>query len=264
MPWFLSPFLLLPPPLSPFTHPGAAPLKSQKWPGLNQALVAHLAPGTMSAGKLLEKPAHLALGEPMLLWPLLGRTKRAGAQGAPTRKGGERHRGAAGSGEHLEPGGRAGAGRQGWSRPPRPARVARWPARPFPALQPLHFDSLFLYVIMLIIFPRKACSRDWLAERQRGRHFPGKAQRASEPGAPEREPEGSARPRALLPPARRGAHGTRGAAQQPRSSPARRPRPDLPWRGTARLRPAVLSLRSAPPRPSIVAQPGHLRGPEGP
>lgn len=130
--------------------------------------------------------------------------------------------------------GRAGCepGRQGWSRPPRPARASRavWrPPQPFPSSRPLYFYPPFPLIIIITInnnnyyyciFPAQSGKRGLLERApRRGRHFPGKAQRAAAPGAPEREPEGSARPRALL----RAGRGSRGSGSSRRPATAQRP-----------------------------------------
>lgn len=172
----------------------------------------------------------------------------------------------------------SGLGARGSMPGPRPLRPARdspriWqPAQPFPASQPLYFySSPFDYYYYS--FPRKAGTRDCPNERRRGRHFPGKAQRASAPGAPEREPEGSARPRTLLR-AGRGLTATRGApltAQQPPTHASAARVPGLTFSGAAHPRTPVPSLLPAPPRPfhcqpgAAGTRPGHpLRPPERP
>lgn len=143
-------------------------------------------------------------------------------------------------------------------------------ARRKPFLRRSHFTFILIPpIIIIIFFPRKAGTRDCPSERRRGRHFPGKAQRASAPGAPEREPEGSARPRALLR-AGRGLTAARDApltAEQPSAlAPAARV-PGLTFSGAARPRTPVPSLRPAPPRPfhcqpgAAGARPGHPRSP---
>lgn len=71
-------------------------------------------------------------------------------------------------------------------------------ARRSPLLRRNYFTFISSFLIIIIFFPRKAGTQDCPSERCRGRHFPAKAPRASAPGAPEREPEGSARPRTLL------------------------------------------------------------------
>lgn len=158
------------------------------------------------------------------------------------------------------PGGRAGP------RPPRPARDSQrdWrPAQPFATSQLLYFYSLF--PIIIIFFPRKAGTQDCPSEQCRGRHFPAKALRASAPGAPEREPEGSARPRTLLraDPGFTAAGGTRLPAS---SSPLPRV-PRLTFPSAARPRASVPFLRPAPPRPfhcqpeAAGAQPGTPKRP---
>lgn len=108
--------------------------------------------------------------------------------------------------------------------PPSPAR-ARSPRSPVTFRPPLPYSHLF---------PRKAGIRGCPGEPRRGRHFPGKARRASAPGAPEREPEGSARPRALLRAGR------------------------APGSGVLAPGAAAPSLRPAPPR-SFHCQPGSRR-----
>lgn len=196
----------------------------------------------------------------MAFLAIVVRTKRAGAEGAPARKGGERHhRRSSGGGRGWNqgaPGERA--GRQGRSPAPRPARHSHraWlSAQPFPSSQPLYFYSLFPYYYYYYFFPRKAGTRDCPSEPRRGRHFSGEAQRASAPSAPEREPEGSARPRALLRagPGLTAARGARPAAQQPPALASAARVPGLTFAGAARPRTPVPSLRPAPPHPSIVS-----------
>lgn len=167
------------------------------------------------------------------LWPLLCGTKRAGAEGAPTRKGGKGRRGhdaAGGRGwKWGAPGDRAG-GRGVWGG----GRCARrGPPHPLPRTRShrSHFTFNPFPYDYHHLFPRKAGIRGCPSEPRRSRHFPGKARRASAPGAPEREPEGSARPRALLRAGR------------------------APGSGVLAPGAPVPSLRPAPPR-SVHCQPG--------
>lgn len=266
--WFLSPHLLASFTSSPIV--GRLPLNPRRD---RAEIKPAVAPEQSETGNSRKKEAYLALRGLNALWPLLGGTKRAGAEGAPTRKGGEGHlRARFRRRVRLAPGWLGESGLRAAEAGPVPpaAPRTRFARRLAPAaalfLRRGRFTSLpfLLFISILIIyifFPRKAGSRDWPSGRRRGRHFPGTARRAAAPGAPEREPEGSARPRALLRAGRGLAGLTALAAPGPprgslRPRPRRpRPPPDLPRRGAARPRPPAPSLRSAPPRP-FHCQPG--------
>lgn len=204
-----------------------------------------------SNAELLQRESHLALGGPMDIWPLLCGTKRAAADGAPTREGREGHPGArdarlARFGSRLHQDRRLGAGdsRAG------PTRCApRLILRPAPGCAALPCTAITLlllpiFLLLFIIFPRKARRRDCADEPRRGRHFPGKAQRASAPGAPEREPEGSVRPRA------RPGHTPAAASGARRASPADLPRHcPRPCRRFRLCAPPLSACSPAPRRP---------------
>lgn len=133
-------------------------------------------------------------------------------------------------------GGRAGPA----CRAPHAIRTATG-ARRSPFLRRNHSPCIPSFLIINIFFPRKEGTRDCPSELRRGRHFPGKARRALAPGAPEREQEGSARPRVLL---RAGPGFTAVRVLVP---PPRVPRLTFP--GAACPQAPGPSLRLAPPRP---------------
>lgn len=223
------------------------------WPPDPSSDPAAIEPAAISGWKLLEKEAHLALWGLGFLWPLLRGTKRAGAEGAPTRQGGEGHpRARLRRRARLAPGcsGKAGCdpGRQGRSRPPRPARASRavWrPPQPFASSRPLYFYPLFsfyYYDYDIYIFPAQSGKPGLPKRAAEGPPFPGESAARGGTGRPGKGTGGEC-PAPSPPPRRPGAHGAHGArgARLPRSSPRPRPRrprprPDLPS-GAARPRP---------------------------
>lgn len=129
----------------------------------------------------------------------------------------------------MQPAGEAGSGvRTSWRAGWEPGRQAGPPAAGRPPPPPPARDRTAATLLLppfpdyYHFFPRKAGIRGCPSEPRRGRHFPGKARRASAPGAPEREPEGSARPRALL---RAGRAPGSGVLAPRAPAPARRPAP---------------------------------------
>lgn len=169
----------------------------------------------------------------MAFLAIVVRTKRAGAEGAPARKGGERHhRRSSGGGRGWNqgaPGERA--GRQGRSPAPRPARHSHraWlSAQPFPSSQPLYFYSLF-FLIIIIIFSR-------------AKRAPGTAQASRVGAAISRGKLSARRHRAPRKGNRRGVPGP-----EPSSAPARGSRPP------AAPGPPRSSPRPSPPPPASPA-----------
>lgn len=174
--------------------------------------------------------------------PLLCGTKRAGAEGAPRRKGGKRHprarfrRREPGIRVLLESGPGAPGGRAG-PRLPRPARnsLRGWrPAQTFPASQPLYFypySADYYYYF----FPAQSGNPGLPKRAAEGPPFPGESAARVGTGRPGKGTGGEC-PAPSPPPRRPGAHGRprrpahSGAAFGPR--PRRpRPRPDLLRRG---------------------------------
>lgn len=207
-------------------------------------------------------------------WPLSCGTKSAGAEGAPRRKGGEGHpRGEFWRRARLELGcsWRAGwaPGEAGLVPAPRAIRSASG-ARRSPFLSPRHFTFIPFHRNYYYYFPAQSRNLGLPKLAAEGPPFPGEsAARASAPGAPERKPEGSARPRTLL---RTGlglaaARGAPLTARQPQTLAPGARVPGLTFSGAARPRTPVSSLHPAPPRPlhcqpgAAGARPGHPRRP---